>query len=160
VEMMVSRCIDVYDECCRAAADSAGMSRRDVMTLASIIEAEARLPQERALVSAVYHNRLERRMKLQADPTVAYAMGGYRGKLLYNDLHIDSPYNTYVHAGLPPGPICNPGRASIEAALHPEPGCRALYFVAKGDGGHIFSVTLKEHRTAVRRIRNGEPRGR
>lgn len=153
VEMMVSKCSTVFDECCRAAAESMEMSMIDVFTLASIIESEARLPEERALVSAVYHNRLGKHMKLEADPTVAYAMGGYRGRLLYDDLLVDSPYNTYMHEGLPPGPICNPGKASIEAAIHPDPACRALYFVAKGDGGHIFSVTLEEHQAAVQAVR-------
>lgn len=158
--MLVAKFTEVFDACCRAAADSLGMSMLDVVTLASIIEAEARLPQERALVSAVYHNRLERAMRLEADPTVAYGMGGYRGRLLYDDLLVNSPYNTYVHEGLPPGPICNPGKASIEAALHPDPACRALYFVAKGDGGHIFSVTLEEHSAAVQSVRNGKERSR
>ncbi|MBI4720115.1 MAG: endolytic transglycosylase MltG [Chitinivibrionia bacterium] len=153
VEMMVSKYGTVFDACCRAAAESTGMSMVEAVTLASIIEAEARLPEERALISAVYHNRLKRHMKLEADPTLAYAMGGYRGRLFYNNLLVDSPYNTYVYEGLPPGPICNPGRASIEAALRPDPGCRALYFVAKGDGGHIFSETLEEHRAAVQAAR-------
>jgi UPF0755 protein len=158
--MMVSNCIGVFDACCRATADSLGMTMTAVMTLASIIEAETRLPEERPLVSAVYHNRLEKHMKLEADPTVAYAMGGYRGRLLYEDLLVDSPYNTYTHYGLPPGPICSPGEASIEAALHPAPSCRALYFVAKGDGSHIFSVTLKDHRAAVLAVRKDRGRSR
>jgi UPF0755 protein len=92
-------------------------------------------------------------MRLEADPTVAYAMGGYKGRLFYRDLEIDSPYNTYKYDGLPPGPICSPGEASIVAALYPDTTSRALYFVAEGDGGHIFSETLKEHLAAVRRVR-------
>ena len=129
------------------------MSRHEVITLASIVEAEARAAEERALVSAVYHNRLRIRMKLDADPTVAYAKGGYRGRLYYKDLQLDSPYNTYRHPGLPPGPIGNPGAESIRAALHPDSHSRALFFVARGDGRHEFSETWKEHEAAVRRSR-------
>jgi UPF0755 protein len=92
-------------------------------------------------------------MRLEADPTVAYAMGGYRGRLLYADLEIDSPYNTYRRKGLPPGPICSPGEASIRAALYPDPDTTALYFVARGDGSHIFSKTLAEHLANVERVR-------
>jgi UPF0755 protein len=80
-------------------------------------------------------------------------MGGYKGRLFYRDLEIDSPYNTYKYEGLPPGPICSPGKASIVAALHPDSTSRALYFVAEGDGGHIFSQTLKDHLAAVRKVR-------
>jgi UPF0755 protein len=130
-----------------------GMTRHQILTLASIVEAEARVPDERPLVAAVYHNRLRRGMKLDADPTVAYAMGGFRGRLYYKDLAVDSPYNTYRRAGLPPGPIGNPGEGSIRAALYPDPEVRALYFVARGDGRHEFSDTLKEHTAAVARSR-------
>lgn len=160
VRVMVSRLREV----CAGLRDSmqigTPMNCNQVLTLASIIEAEARLPGERPIISAVYHNRLARGMRLEADPTVAYAMGGYRGRLLYDDLLIDSPYNTYRHAGLPPGPICNPGRAAIEAALAPDSTCEALYFVARGDGGHIFSVTLKEHLAAVAAVRKQRNRNR
>jgi len=124
-----------------------------VLTMASIIEAEARVNDERPLISAVYHNRLRSGMRLEADPTVAYAMGGYRGRLLYRDLEIDSPYNTYRNRGLPPGPICSPGDASIRAALYPDADTDALYFVARGDGSHVFSRTLSEHENAVREAR-------
>jgi UPF0755 protein len=92
-------------------------------------------------------------MRLEADPTVAYAMGGFRGRLYYKDLKVDSPYNTYRRDGLPPGPICSPGALSIHAALHPDPGEEALYFVARGDGRHVFSRTLREHNLAVREAR-------
>ena len=137
------------------------MTRHQVMTLASIVEAEARDPLERPLVSAVYHNRLKIHMKLDADPTVAYAKGGYHGRLYYKDLEMDSPYNTYRNPGLPPGPIGNPGAESIRAALYPDESSQALYFVARGDGGHEFSDTLKQHDAAVRRARamaDGKPR--
>ncbi|MDH4037402.1 MAG: endolytic transglycosylase MltG [Candidatus Krumholzibacteria bacterium] len=135
-----------------------GMTRHQVLTLASIVEAEARVPDERPRVSAVYLNRLARGMRLEADPTVAYAMGGFRGRLYYKDLKIDSPYNTYLHAGLPPGPICSPGAASIRSALYPDPEEHALYFVARGDGRHVFSATLKEHNVAVQEARRERAR--
>jgi len=129
-----------------------GMSRNEVITLASIIEKEARLPEERPVISAVYHNRLRIGMPLQADPTVQYALGGHRERVLYRDLEVDSPYNTYRHAGLPPGPIASPGKASIEAALFPA-SVPYLYFVADSDGHHEFRTTFKEHREATERIR-------
>lgn len=135
-----------------------GMTRHQVLTLASIVESEARAEDERPRVSAVYHNRLARGMRLDADPTVAYAMGGFRGRLYYKDLKIESPYNTYLHAGLPPGPICSPGAASIRSALYPDPDEHALYFVAGGDGRHVFSVTLREHNAAVQEARRERAR--
>jgi UPF0755 protein len=155
VDMMLSRLDQVFGQSLLQRAVEVGMSPHEVLTLASIIEAETRVPEERTLVSAVYHNRLRRRMRLEADPTVAYAMGGYKGRLLYADLEIDSPYNTYRRYGLPPGPICNPGLASIRAALYPDSSSAALYFVARGDGSHVFSGTLREHRRAVNAIRRG-----
>jgi UPF0755 protein len=140
-------------------AHDLSMTRHEVITLASIVEAEARVAEERALVSAVYHNRLRIGMKLDADPTVAYAKGGYRGRLYYKDLEVDSPYNTYRRAGLPPGPIANPGVESIRAALFPDEASKALFFVARGDGRHEFSETLQQHQAAIRRARaNGKTR--
>ena len=104
----------------RAALDSLGMSERELVTLASIVQAEARWEEEMPLISAVYHNRLRRRMRLQADPTVQYALGSRRSRLLFADIEsvADNPYNTYTHSGLPPGPIGAPGLAAIDAALH------------------------------------------
>jgi UPF0755 protein len=151
--MMKARLDEILAAGMNVRAERIGMTQHEVLTLASIIQAEGRLPEELALVSAVYHNRLEVGMKLEADPTVAYAMGGYKGRLYYKDLEVDSPYNTYVHAGLPPGPICAPGKAAILAALYPDTTCNALYFVAKGDGGHIFSMTLKDHLAAVQAVK-------
>jgi UPF0755 protein len=151
--MMLERMDDVFDAALVQRAVDIGMTPHEVLTLASIVEAETRVPSERALVSAVYHNRLRRRMRLEADPTVAYAMGGYRGRLLYADLEIDSPYNTYRRRGLPPGPICSPGKAAIEATLYPDSSSTALYFVARGDGSHVFSRTLREHNAAVKQMR-------
>jgi UPF0755 protein len=151
--MMLERMDEVFDTSMLQRAADVGMTPHEVLTLASIIEAETRVPGERAMVSAVYRNRLERHMRLEADPTVAYAMGGYKGRLLYADLEIESPYNTYRRTGLPPGPICSPGEASIRAALYPDSSTNALYFVARGDGSHIFSRTLRQHNEAVRKLR-------
>jgi UPF0755 protein len=140
----------------RAALDSIGMSEREITTLASIIQAEARWEDEMPLISAVFHNRLRRRMRLQADPTVQYALESHQSRLLFS--HIDSvadnPYNTYTHAGLPPGPIGSPGTAAIDAALHPAPA-PYLYFVAREDGHHEFSRSLREHNQKIQEIRQG-----
>jgi len=124
-----------------------GMSEKEVITLASIIEGEAIYNRERPLISGVYHNRLERGMRLQADPTIQYIVDGGPRRLLNKDLKIKSPYNTYLNYGLPPGPINNPGIESIKAALFPA-NTENLYFVARGDGYHTFSQTKKEHNIA------------
>lgn len=124
-----------------------GFTKHELITLASIIEAEALYTDEMPTISSVYHNRLRRSMLLQADPTVIYALGGLDRELWYRDLEIDSPYNTYKYKGLPPGPINNPGLHAIKAALNPE-GTDYLYFVADGEGRHVFSRTLKEHNRA------------
>lgn len=125
---------------------------KNILTLASIIEGEARVGSERSLISAVYHNRLKKGMRLQADPTVQYALPGKQRRLLYRDYKIDSPYNTYRFKGLPPGPINNPGMASIIAALNPVE-VDYLYFVAAENGSHIFSTTWEDHRAAIDSIR-------
>jgi UPF0755 protein len=123
----------------------------EALILASVVEKEARLPEERARIAGVLARRLALGMRLQADPTVIYGLGpDYGGRLRRADLERDTPYNTYTRAGLPPTPIAMPGRAAIEAALRPEQG-DALYFVARGDGSHHFSATLEEHNRAVRR---------
>lgn len=121
-----------------------GLSLHEIITLASIIEKEARQPQERPLISSVYHNRLKKGMALEADPTVLYALGYYKPKLTYKDIKVRSPYNTYLYKGLPPGPIANPGESAILAALKPA-HTDYLYFVSKQDGTHQFTKTLKEH---------------
>ena len=131
----------------RAAAASRGLSVRELVTLASIVEKETGNPEERPLVAAVYANRLRIGMALQCDPTVIYALqraNRYNGNLTREDLHVDSPYNTYRYPGLPPGPIANPGRASLEAAAHPA-DVPYVYFVSRGDGSHAFASTLDEH---------------
>ncbi len=130
-----------------ARLDSIPMSRHDVLTLASIVEREARLPQERPVIAAVYMNRLKIGMLLQADPTVQYALPEHQSRLLYKHLETASPYNTYKHHGLPPGPIGSPGRPSIEAALYPS-NVPYLYFVAFPDGHHEFRVDLAGHEKA------------
>jgi UPF0755 protein len=124
-----------------------GRTLRQIVTLASIVETETARPEERPRVAAVFLNRLHRRMPLQTDPTVIYALrkaGTWDGNIRREDLDVDSPYNTYRYPGLPPGPIASPGRASLKAALHPAEG-RELYFVSRNDGSHQFSETLAEH---------------
>lgn len=124
-------------------------SPQDVLTLASIIEKEASAKDEKAMVAAVFTTRLKRGMRLQADPTVIYGLGeSFDGNLRRKDLRIDTPYNTYLHKGLPPTPIALPSRASITAALQPAES-KAIYFVSKGDGTHHFSLTYEEHQKAV-----------
>jgi UPF0755 protein len=152
IEVLVKQFQRIFDDSLRRRAQEIGMSVPKAVTLASMIEAEAREGQERNLISAVYHNRLKLGMLLQCDPTVAYALPYLNRPLLLDDLEVDSPYNTYKHPGLPPGPICNPGKASILAALYPA-DADYLYFVARGDGTHIFSTTLRQHNNAKLRIR-------
>ncbi len=135
-----------------ARLDTIGMSRNDVMTLASIVEKEAKLPEERPVIAAVYMNRLRAGMLLQADPTVQYALSAHENRLLFKDLKVKSPYNTYRHPGLPPGPIASPGRASILAALYPA-NVPYKYFVAARDGHHEFRVDYRGHEAAVVDVR-------
>jgi UPF0755 protein len=126
----------------------------ELVTLASIVEREAELDRERPVVARVFANRLQRGMKLESCATVQYALPQHKSRLLFADLKLDSPYNTYLHTGLPPGPICNPGMASLLAALQPA-RTDALYFVAKGGGAHAFTKTFAEHEAAIRGIRGG-----
>lgn len=133
-------------------AAALGRSRHEIVTMASIVEKEARLPEERPVIAAVYYNRLKDGMPLQADPTVQYALGRHTDRVLYRDLAIDSPYNTYLHPGLPPGPIASPGAASLRAALAPA-HVPYLYFVAAPDGHHEFRTTMAEHDQAIRAVR-------
>lgn len=132
------------------------INRNDLVTMASIVEREARLPEERPVIAAVYYNRLRRGMRLQADPTIQYALGHHVGRVLYKDLEVESPYNTYIHKGLPPGPVASPGAASLAAAANPA-NVPYLYFVASKDGHHEFRMTLDEHTTAIRQIRATMP---
>jgi UPF0755 protein len=147
--LMVRTLQENYTQEIAAQAQRAGLSQHEVLTLASLIEKEAQLEAERPLIAAVYHNRLQRGMRLQCDPTVIYALGErFDGNLRKADLDINSPYNTYRYTGLPPGPIANPGRRSIDAAVAPS-AVDYLYFVATGNGKHHFSRTLLEHNQAV-----------
>jgi len=134
------------------------LSLHQILTLASIVESEAQVADERPRIARVYLNRLARGMKLQADPTVAYANGiSPRSRVYLRQLHVDSPYNTYLHVGLPPGPICNPGRASIEAAINPSAESSELYFVAAGQGRHLFADTYDQHLAHIREVRAALP---
>jgi len=135
-----------------AKASDMKINRNDLVTMASIVEREARLPEERPVIAAVYYNRLKKGMLLQADPTVQYALGHHVGRVLYKDLAVASPYNTYVHKGLPPGPVASPGVASLAAAANPA-SVPYLYFVASPDGHHEFRMTLQEHTSAIREVR-------
>ncbi len=123
-----------------------------LLTLASIVEREAARKTEGPLIAAVYFNRLKKRMRLEADPTVQYALGSWKKGLTREDLRADSPYNTYLHYGLPPGPICNPGLDAFKAVLHPAE-TDAIYFVADHSCGHVFSSTLEEHLRAKRALK-------
>jgi UPF0755 protein len=149
VRRMVGETRHVLDaELAGGSPVAAELNPHQILTMASIVEAEAARPEERERIAAVYLNRLRKGMRLQADPTVAYALGGYRERLYYSDLRVDSPYNTYRNAGLPPGPIGNPGRAAIHAVLWPTPDSHELFFVARGDGSHIFNVSAEAHEAA------------
>ena len=151
IRAMVEAFERAFDPELRAEAAAKGLSVRETVTLASLVEKETAQPAERPIVSAVYHNRLTRRIPLQCDPTVVYALmraGRWNGNIRKQDLQIKSPYNTYVYPGLPPGPIASPGRASIEAAIRPAE-VPYLYFVSRNDGTHVFAETLAEHNRNV-----------
>ncbi len=143
-EFLIGRFRKFYTDRLKTAASQQGLSETELLSLASIVEAETPLDLEKPLVASVYLNRLKKKMRLQADPTVQYALGGTARHLYYKDLAADSPYNTYRHNGLPPGPICNPGSAAIQAVLNPA-NTSFLYFVATGKGGHNFASSLQEH---------------
>lgn len=149
IKIIVAEFFAQLPDSAEARARALGYSLHEMVTLASIIEGEAVVDSERAIISAVYHNRLRKGIRLQADPTIQYIIPDGPRRLLKRDLQIESRYNTYRYAGLPPGPINNPGRRSIEAALQPA-DVPYLYFVARGDGSHVFSVTLAQHNRAKR----------
>ncbi|MBI3047313.1 MAG: endolytic transglycosylase MltG [Acidobacteria bacterium] len=154
VALMVERFRAAYSNDLRRRAEEQALTTRQVVTLASLVEKETGRPEERPLVAAVYRNRLKIGMGLQADPTVVYALqkaGRYNGNIRRQDLAIDSPYNTYRYAGLPPGPIAAPGKASLDAALVHAP-VSYLYFVSRNDGSHVFATTLAEHNRNVRKF--------
>ena len=148
LKTMVGRFRQVFPAGLQARAADLAMTEREVVILASIIEKETGQDDERPLISAVFHNRLNKKLPLQSDPTIVYELPDFDGKWTRAMLARATPYNTYLHAGLPPGPIANPGLKSLVAALNPAP-VHYLYFVSKNDGSHQFSSSLEEHNRAV-----------
>ena len=148
VKAMVAAFENTFTDEMEARAREIGLTRHELVTLASIIEKEGGTGGEWPLVSAVFHNRLKRRMRLQSDPTVIYGLKDFNGDLTREDLRTPTPYNTYKINGLPPGPIANPGLAAMTAALFPA-DVGYLYFVSRNDGSHYFSESLREHNAAV-----------
>jgi len=148
VAAMAERGLKVLNELMAAAPAGQKLTPHQVLTLASIVEKETGQPQERPLIASVFLNRLQQGIRLQADPTVIYGIADFNGNITKADLKADTPYNTYVNTGLPPGPIASPGREAIAAVLNPAPD-KYLYFVSRNDGSHYFSATLAEHNRAV-----------
>ena len=151
VEMMVSRFEEVVLPFWKSNSAQTGLTLHEALTLASIIEKEAQNPAERAIISSVFHNRLKADMPLAADPTIKYALEKPSKRVFYSQLSVNSPYNTYKHKGLPPGPICNPSIESIKASIFPAK-TDYYYFVADKKGSHIFSRTWREHQKAKNAI--------
>jgi UPF0755 protein len=152
---IIQRLLEIYHEKVKQydlinRAQSVNLSFHQVMTLASLIEKETGVDDERKIISSVFHNRLKKNMLLQTDPTVIYAMANFDGNIRKKDLQVDSPYNTYRYRGLPPGPIASPGIKSIIAAFEPSES-DYLYFVSRKDGSHQFSANLQDHNRAVRK---------
>jgi peptidoglycan lytic transglycosylase G len=154
IRAMIKRFSEVFTAKWRDRADAVGMTIHQVITLASIIEKETGVAEERPVISSVFHNRLKRKMRLESDPTVIYGIEDYNGNITRKDLKSPTPYNTYTVRGLPPGPISNCGVKAIEAALYPA-HTKYLYFVSKKDGTHYFSTNFKEHERAVRKYQLG-----
>lgn len=150
IQMMVRQFKKVFGPDLSQHASELGISEREAVILASIIEKETPLPEEKPFISAVFHNRLKKKIPLQSDPTVIYGIKNFKGNLTREDLARPTPYNTYRIAGLPPTPICNPGKDSLLAAVNPAP-VSFLYFVSRNDGSHYFSFNLEEHNRAVRK---------
>lgn len=153
VKRLVKEFWSIFDDSLKRRCNKIGFSIQEVVILASLIEEEAMIEEEEPVISQVYHKRLKLNRALECDATIQYALPEHKSRLLYSDLKIKSPYNTYTHRGLPPGPICSPGKTAILAALYPA-DTDFLYYVAKGDGSHIFSKTAKEHNQAIRMLRN------
>lgn len=154
VKMMTTQFRKVYAERFPSLEKPAGMTSAEVITLASLVEKEAVIPEEKPLIASVFFNRLRKGMPLQSDPTAVYGLRAFGGKVTGTDVRRSTPYNTYLIKGLPPGPIGNPGSGAIEAVLKPA-ATNYYYFVAKNDGTHQFSVTLDEHNRAVRHYQKG-----
>lgn len=155
VTMMVKKFWSVFDQNLREKTQKLGWTINEVVTLASIIEKEAKIEEEKPLISAVYHNRLRIGMPLQADPTAIYGVKRFKEGVKKKDLLNKTPYNTYIIKGLPPGPIASPSLSSIKAALNPAK-VPYLYFVARGDGSHIFSETYSQHLASINEIRGSK----
>jgi UPF0755 protein len=154
IDAMVDRFRIVYDDRMRARAEAQGLTARQVVAIASLVEKETGKAEERPIVAAVYRNRLKIGMAMQADPTIVYALEKahrYNGNIRREDLDLESPYNTYKHPGLPPGPIASPGKVSLEAVLFPA-DAKYLYFVSRNDGSHVFAETLAQHNANVRKF--------
>ena len=148
LSILINRTLSIFErDSVKRALDELNFSMDQILTIASIVEGEAIFDDERATIAAVYLNRLNKGMRLQADPTIQFIIDGPPRRLLYEDLEINSPYNTYKYYGLPPGPINNPGIKSILATIFADK-VNYLYFVARGDGRHTFSSTFKEHNKA------------
>lgn len=156
-EVVIRKMLSVLDQRITEplAEDIAAGNRslHEILTIASLVEREARVAGERELVASVIYNRLELNMPLQIDATILYAQGQHKSRVLFEDLKVQSPYNTYTHRGLPPGPIANAGKAAIEAAIRPAE-TNYLYYVAAPDGSHLFARTFDEHRANIRRVRS------
>jgi UPF0755 protein len=152
ISTMVGRFHEIFDPTMRKRAQEMGLSILEVVTLASLVEKETAIAEERPIVAAVFHKRLRMGMRLESDPSVIYGMESFDGKLTRKDLLSPHPYNTYLHWGLPPGPICSPGKEALRAVLFPA-DCDFLYFVSRNDGTHHFSRNLKEHMEAVSQYR-------
>lgn len=158
ITMMHNRLQKVLDGLDLSPLKKHSMDLHALLTLASMVEKEARVPQERRYIAAVFHNRKRLGMRFDCDPTVRYAVKRWKGPIYRSDLNSNSPYNTYVHAGFPPTPICSPGRDAIRASLNPEK-VSFLYFVARNDGSHYFSTTVQEHNRAVQFYQRGVNNG-
>ncbi len=153
IRVMTNQALRSFEEEMALPGARVDHSLHQLVSLASIVEAETASPTERPIIAAVFYNRLRRGMMLQSDPTVSYALGIRRDRVYYKDLNVKSPYNTYRSYGIPPGPICSPGRPAFHAVLFPAPDTATLYFVARGDGTHIFSRTWEEHLRAIAHVR-------
>ena len=152
IDLMIKRFQKIFTDLIKDQESTTGrlLPAKDIVTLASIVEKEAGLPEEKPIIASVFLNRLKKRMRLESDPTVIYGLNNFDGNLKKKDLRTPGPYNTYLNYGLPPGPIANPGRESLMAVLKPAK-TNYLYFVAKNDGSHHFSASLSEHNKAVYR---------
>ena len=159
IERMVEEFHQVFADSLRDRLSVIGLSLHEAVTLASIVEGEAMAQKERPIISGVFQRRLRLERRLESCATVEYALGVHKKRLTNEDLQVDSPYNTYRHRGLPPGPIGNPGKAALLATLYPT-DTDYLYFVARGDGTHIFSRTNKEHVKAKQTVRRQQRRSR